>query len=156
MSDPVKVAAPDGWTVIGIDFGLRHMGIAVAGSATRRASALDVVAAVNGIPRWSRLEGILARWRPAWLVVGLPLNMDGSASEMSRRAEAFGRRLEKRYSIPCHTCDERLSTREAQWRLADAGRNGGKQHGGAHGLAAQIILEGWLRGQGRVLLERSG
>ena len=55
------------------------------------------------------------------LLVGLPLNMDGSESELSRRARTFGNRLNGRFNLPVEMVDERLSTREAKWEASARG-----------------------------------
>ena len=69
------MAARDGY-VLGIDFGLKHMGIAVGQTVTRTASGLTTLQARNGKPNWSEIDQLVVQYRPIALVVGLPLNMD--------------------------------------------------------------------------------
>jgi putative holliday junction resolvase len=123
-------------TVVGFDFGLKHIGIAVGQSVTRTATPVGVVRARDGRPDWDALEAILLQWRPDVLVVGLPLNMDGSASEMSERAEKFAARLRQRYRLPVEMADERLTSFEA--------RIGGDDPADSHAVAARLIAESWL------------
>lgn len=118
------------------DFGLKHIGVAVAEPQADLARGIASVAAKDGVPRWNALDALVREWRPAALVVGLPLNMDGTPSEMSKRARAFGQRLGERYALPVDYADERLSTFEAVSRGADAGD--------AHADAAAVIAETWL------------
>jgi putative Holliday junction resolvase len=78
--------------------------------------------------------------------------MDGSESEMTRRARRFGHRLEARFRVPVAFVDERLSSREARERLSDRRRRGERPRVRKHDvdeLAAAIILENWLNGIGQ-------
>ena len=126
-------------TALVFDFGLRHIGVAVAERQARLARPLATIGARDGVPHWQALTPLIAEWRPATLVVGDPLNMDGTASEMSARARAFGNRLAKRYALPVEFADERLSSFEAAARGADAAA--------IHAAAAQAIAETWLNSQ---------
>ena len=118
------------------DFGLKHIGVAVAEPQADLARGIASVAAKDGVPRWNALDALVREWRPAALVVGLPLNMDGTPSEMSKCARAFGQHLGERYALPVDYADERLSTFEAVSRGADAAD--------AHADAAAVIAETWL------------
>ncbi len=122
-------------TVLAFDFGLRRIGLAAGQTVTGTASPIGSVAARDGNPNWHELDRALADWSPACLIVGLPLNMDGTESEMSGRARNFAKRLQKRYLLTVEFADERLTTREAKW-LAAAADN--------HALAAKLIAETWL------------
>jgi putative holliday junction resolvase len=123
-------------TLLACDFGLKHIGIAVGQTVTRTASPAGVVRARDGSPDWRALDAMIVQWRPDLLVVGLPLNMDGSASEMSAHAERFAERLRQRYRLPVETVDERLTSFEARGRTDDPDRS--------HAIAAQLIAESWL------------
>lgn len=123
-------------TTLVFDFGLRHIGVAVAEPSRRFARGVDTVPARDGGPQWRRLDDLTATWQPDRLVVGLPVNMDGTASAMSARARCFGSRLAERYALPVEYVDERLSTFEATSRGADAADS--------HAAAAQVIAETWL------------
>ena len=131
-------------TIMGFDFGTRNIGIAIGQVITRTATALPSVRAKDGIPDWNELEALVNEWQPDAVVVGIPLNMDGSESQMSLRARKFGKRLHGRFNLPFYEADERLSSFEAKdW----AGKLGHKGHYGSDpvdAMAAQIILEGWM------------
>ncbi|MBW5800380.1 Holliday junction resolvase RuvX [Halomonas elongata] len=133
--------------ILGFDFGTRRIGVAVGNELTRSARALDPLPARDGIPDWTRVARLVDEWRPDLFVVGLPLNMDGTESDMSTRARKFGKRLFGRYGIPCEMADERGSTREAKAIARDAGHRGNYRDDGVDGLAAVLILEGWLADQ---------
>ncbi|MCY4565747.1 MAG: Holliday junction resolvase RuvX [Gammaproteobacteria bacterium] len=122
-------------TVLAIDFGLRRMGLAVGQSITGTASPIDSIAARDGVPDWAELDRLVAEWRPHCLVVGLPLNMDGTESEMSGRTRRFATLLKRRYSKPVDLTDERLTTREAMHAQPGTDK---------HAAAARLIAETWL------------
>ena len=123
--------------VVAFDFGLRHIGLAVGQGLTRTASDLDEVRANQGKPSdWAAVDTVITTWQPDRLLVGLPLNMDGTESEMSAHARRFARRLEGRYHLPTTMVDERLTSVEAR-ELAESGES-------QHGLAARLIAESWL------------
>lgn len=128
-------------TALVFDFGQKAIGVATAERRVDLARGLISIAARDGVPRWDALDPLVAEWRPALLVVGLPLNMDGTASAMSDLARRFGNRLAARYALPVEYADERLSTFEATSRGADATNS--------HAAAAEVIAETWLSGQSR-------
>ena len=121
---------------MGFDFGIKRIGIAVGQKVTKTATGLAVVKALDGIPKWDYLDTIVLDWQPERFIVGLPINMDGSKSEMSKRAQKFSRRISGRYNINSEMFDERLTSFEAR-------EHDGKTHIDA--IAAKIILESWLR-----------
>ena len=123
--------------VMSFDFGTKKIGIAVGQHITCTANPLTILSAKDGIPDWQQLERLIKEWQPVHFVVGLPLNMDDSPSEMSRLAEKFGRKLSGRYNIPHSTIDERLSSFEARGQVDTAEL--------VDALAAKIILETYFR-----------
>ena len=122
--------------IMGFDFGMKRIGVAVGQKVTQTASGLTVVQACDGIPRWEYLDKIVLDWQPEKFIVGLPLNMDGSKSEMSQKAHKFSRRMSSRYNIQSEMFDERLTSFEARDHEE-------KTHIDA--IAARLILESWLR-----------
>ncbi len=130
--------------LLGFDYGTKQIGVAVGQAITGQARELCVLKAQNGVPDWQRVEALLKEWQPDTLVVGLPLNMDGSRSEMSERAEKFARRLHGRFNLPVHTHDERLTTFEAKGQRLAQGQRGGYRERPVDALAAALLLEGWM------------
>ena len=131
-------------TILAFDFGLRQLGVAVGNRVTSTAQALTTLSANDGIPRWQEIQALLDEWQPQLLLVGLPLNMNGSASELSQRAEKFARRLQGRFALPVEFMDERLSSFDAKQRLNEAGHKGDYKSSPADALAAELILQSWL------------
>ncbi len=119
------------------DFGTKRIGIAVGQKITGTATPVTVVKARDGKPEWQVIDRLVEEWKPAVFVVGLPINMDGTESDMSKAAARFGRRLHGRYSIRIELVDERLSTFEArEFETPDQ----------LDAIAAKLILETWLAG----------
>ncbi|MBE0462198.1 Holliday junction resolvase RuvX [Halomonas sp. AOP43-A1-21] len=133
--------------ILAFDYGTRRVGVAVGNELLRSARELAPLTARDGIPDWNKVEQLLKEWQPDLLVVGLPLNMDGSESDMSKRARKFGNRLHGRYGKPCVMVDERGSTREAKQIARDAGHRGNYREESVDGIAAVLILEGWFAHQ---------
>lgn len=130
-------------TLLAFDYGEKHIGVAVGQTLTSTANPLETIRVTSASPDWNAISRIVKAWQPDALVVGLPLNMDGTEQKVTRRARRFGNQLLGRYQLPVHLVDERLSTREARERLACTGRAGSDDHP----VAAQIILESWLNDQ---------
>ncbi|MDV3237979.1 MAG: Holliday junction resolvase RuvX [Gammaproteobacteria bacterium] len=134
-------------TLLGFDFGLRRIGVAVGQRVTGTATALTTLAARDGQPDWTQIARLLETWHPDALVVGLPLQLDGTDSEVTRAAQRFARRLEGRFHLPVFLHDERLSSHTAeQWLREHAGKL--PAAGAADRVAAQVILQDWLDSQG--------
>lgn len=133
--------------LLGFDYGSKQIGVAVGQAVTGQARELCVLKAQNGVPDWSQIEKLLKEWQPDAIVVGLPLNMDGTPSEMSARAEKFARRLGGRFNLPVFTHDERLTTYEAKGQRLAQGQRGGYRERPVDALAAALLLEGWLEQQ---------
>lgn len=123
--------------VMAFDYGTKKIGVAVGQSITGTATPLRLISARDGVPDWRAIETLVEEWQPSRFVVGLPLNMDGSESEMSARCARFGRQLTGRFNIPHTTMDERLTSREAA-EFAEPDEQ-------VDAIAARLILESWFR-----------
>lgn len=135
-------------TYLGFDFGTRRLGIAVGESLTGAARPLTTLACRDGQPDWSTLDRLIAEWRPTALVVGRPCHADGAASDSTRGAERFARRLAGRTELAVHVIDERLSSHEAAERLRERGTSGRGQQASVDAVAAEVILESWFSTRG--------
>ena len=114
---------------------------------TGTSQPLTTLRARDGIPDWAEIAALLEEWQATQLLVGQPLNMDGSESELSRLATKFGRRLEGRFQLPVAFMDERLSSFEAKEMLREQGHKGDYRQQPADSLAAHLILQSWLQEQ---------
>ncbi len=127
--------------LLAFDHGTRKIGVASGNGLIGTASPLAPLPCRDGQPDWESIAALLADWRPDHLVVGLPLNMDGSESPSSARARKFARRLHGRFGLPVAMVDERLSTREARERTGQSGPDPK-----VDSMAAVVIAEGYLNG----------
>jgi putative Holliday junction resolvase len=135
---------PDDLIVLGFDFGLKHIGVAVGQTCTRTAQALTTLAARNGQPNWNEVAQLIHTWRPNALIVGIPLNMDNTEQPVTHAAKHFAEELATRYPLPIHHVDERLTTVDARERLFAMGGYKALQKKTINSVAAQIIVETWL------------
>jgi len=144
-------------TLLGFDYGLKRIGVAVGQELTGTATALATIRATDGKPDWDAITRLIKQWQPDELIIGLPLNMDGTFHELSYKAQRFGNQLHGRYNLPAHFMDERLSSLEAERQLKSQyqlpAKKGSKQKfrkGQAEDIdkqAAKVILESWLNQQ---------
>ena len=132
---------------LGFDYGTKHLGIAVGGSASGRAEALATASVRQGIPDWPLLDRLIIEWKPTALIVGLPLNMDDSENAMTQAARKFGHRLQGRYNLPVHMVDERLTSVAAKNTLVESRTPWKQRKAKVDKLAAQTILQAYLDGQ---------
>lgn len=131
--------------VLGIDFGTKRIGLAVAQTLTRQANPLKVLN--NNQQFWQEFQQIIAEWQIKQLIVGLPLDMDGEEQEVTRQVKNFGKKLKHQFDLPIIYVDERLSSFEAerQFQLQRAaGASKAKDKQKIDAMAAQIILQSWL------------
>jgi len=126
------------------DFGLSRIGVATGNCLIGTTTPLPVLRAKEGVPQWETLESLVKEWQPDLLVIGEPLNMDGSPSELSARAEKFARRLHGRLGIDVVMVDERLSSFEAKRTSREQGHKGDFRRQPVDSLAAELILQTWL------------
>jgi putative Holliday junction resolvase len=117
-------------TILAFDFGLKRIGVAVGEPELRTVHPLTTVS------RFDQVESLVRQWKPARLVVGLPTAADGKPHAMTRQAEDFARRLERRFKLPVTRVDERFSSVEAESRLRGVGKKKA-----IDSVAAQLLLE---------------
>lgn len=131
--------------LLAFDFGMRRIGVATANLETRTASPLTTLRVDRDLP-WAELDRILADWRPAQLVVGVPEG-EGAAA-VARRARQFAAALGTRYALPVATVDETLTSVEAETTLAENRRSGYLRRRVGRGrvdrAAACLIAEQWI------------
>jgi putative Holliday junction resolvase len=145
----MPLMAPAARTVLSFDYGLRRIGVAVGNTLTGTAEALETVAAVEGAPDWRAIDRVVADWRPAAIVAGVPYNMAGRDARLTTAALRFADELVGRYGIEVYRVDERLTSREAEDDLRERRRSGAKakrvRRGDVDREAARLLLLQWLR-----------
>lgn len=139
---PMKNNTP--WVLLGFDFGMKRIGIAVGQTLTQSARPLETIQANKGVPDWVYLQKLVKLWQPNAFVVGIPLNMDGTEQALTHSARQFANVLKERFHLPVYGIDERLSTKDARERLFTTGGYKALQKGQVDSVAAQLILQNWL------------
>jgi putative Holliday junction resolvase len=135
--DPLKI-------LIAFDYGMKRIGVAIGQTVTQTARPLDTLPAKDGVPHWQTVTKLLQKWVPDALVVGIPLNMDGTDQKISGQARGFAEQLRERYQLPVHEIDERLTTKDARERLFEQGGYKALAGGQVDRVAAQLILQNWF------------
>ena len=134
-------------TILAFDYGLKQVGVASGQTLTGSARGLCILKAHDGIPNWDEVSKLLNEWTPDLVLVGLPLNMDASESELSRLARKFARRLQGRFSANVLMVDERLTSQDVKTLIREENNEGKKGRTDLtkiDHLAAALILQSWL------------
>jgi putative Holliday junction resolvase len=134
--------------VAALDVGDARVGVAVSDGPDLGAHGIGVVHRVGGQRDLMAIGTMLAPYEPEHLIVGLPLNMDGSEGPRAARTRAFGQRVASHLRLPVDFVDERLTTFEAEERLRAAGVPPRRRRELVDQQAAMVILESWLAAQG--------
>lgn len=131
-------------TLIGFDFGMRHIGVAIGQTVNLTAQPHTSIGAKDGVPHWEKIDSLVSTWRPDALVVGVPVHLDGTEHQITQASRAFISALLERFPLPVYPAEERLTSVEARWRLFANGGLRALSKQAIDGLAACLILEGWL------------
>lgn len=130
--------------LLGVDFGLKRVGIATCDSLHLLATPLPVVHTSSMRETIDKVAAIAIEQSVGGIVVGLPLNLDGTESVQSGRAQAFARNLSKVTGLPVELWDERLTTVEADGLLEAAGVKKSERHKYIDSASATVILQSYL------------
>ena len=124
--------------ILSFDFGTKKIGVAVGQTKTRTSSPLEVIFNKNNVTNWSKIHSIVEEWRPELILVGKPLNMDGTDSDIMKTVNIFFEKLNKITNIPCEYVDERLTSFEARQNLSELKTDL------VDAQAAKILIDHWL------------
>ena len=124
--------------ILAFDFGTKKIGVAVGQTLTKTSSPLSIIFNHGNRINWPEIEEVLDEWKPELILVGKPLNMDGTESDIMKTVESFVKKLSKISKIKCEYVDERLTSFEAREKVADIGSTLVDAH------AAKIILDNWF------------
>jgi len=143
MTDEIaKNKAPQ--SLLGFDFGTKSIGVATGQMITATAQPINAIKANDGIPNWDTVEKVIAEWQPDLVVVGLPLNMDGTEQPITQRAKKFANRLNGRFGVKTALQDERLTTASAKEFIFERGGFKALDKGKVDSVSAALILESWM------------
>ncbi|MBC8221290.1 MAG: Holliday junction resolvase RuvX [SAR86 cluster bacterium] len=126
--------------ILAFDFGTQHIGVAVGQTITKTSSPLMILnVAREGKEIWNTISNLIDEWKPDRLLVGKPLNMDGTPSDMMKKVDPFFQKLQKISNIPCELVDERLTSFEAKQLMQTDSK-----YDRIDDLAAKIFLDNWI------------
>lgn len=97
-------------TVLGFDFGLKRIGVAIGNTMLKQAQPLTVIAAPTNDAKFAAIAALMQEWQPKRCVVGLPSHPDGSEHEMTVRCRRFANQLNGRFGVATVLVDERFSS----------------------------------------------
>lgn len=97
-------------TVLGFDFGLKRIGVAVGNTLLRQAQPLKIISAATNDGKFAEIAVLIETWAPARCIVGLPSHPDGAEHEMTVRCRRFANQLHGRYGVEAILVDERYSS----------------------------------------------
>ncbi|WAJ70923.1 Holliday junction resolvase RuvX [Catenovulum adriaticum] len=130
--------------VMAFDFGMKSIGVAIGQEMSYSTRSMPAIKARDGIPNWALIEQQLNDWKPDLLLVGLPLNMDGTEQDITQRAKKFANRLHGRFGYQVETWDERLTTVDAKAYLFEVGGYKNLTKEKIDSKSAEIILMSWF------------
>ncbi|CAL4325580.1 Holliday junction resolvase RuvX [Buchnera aphidicola] len=130
--------------ILAFDFGTKKMGVAVGEQIIKKARALSVLSMKNGQPDWIIIKKLLKYWDPKIIIVGLPLNINGTKQNITQQSEIFACKIQHKFNIPVEMHDERFTTVEARSIIFKKGGFKALKKKRIDSTAAVIILESWL------------
>ncbi len=133
--------------ILGFDFGMKYIGVATGQLVTKTATPLTTLRAQDGIPNWEEVSKLMQDWQPTLIIVGLPLNMDGSVQNITLCTQKFANRIKAKFKIPVELVDERLSSWEVKQNQGNSPKLTAKQLEVRNAEAAALIVQQWLNKQ---------
>lgn len=130
--------------VLAIDYGDARSGVAISDASGTLTGETLVIRASGPRAAEAKLAELIAEKRPDRVVIGNPLNMDGTAGARSERSRELRDVLAERTGVRCDLWDERRTTVDAHRILSEAGFHGAKRKNTVDAVAASLILEGYL------------
>lgn len=131
---------------LGIDHGARRIGLSY-GDDIGVATPLPALVFGDASRQWAGIGAVLKDRKITDVVLGHPLNMDGSSGPKALEVEEFARRLRAEFNIPVHLVDERLTSHEAESTIPPAKRRAVRRSGLVDSRAATLILQDYLDGR---------
>ncbi len=130
--------------ILALDFGLKRIGMAISDELGITAQPLGSITITDPDNTIEEIFNIIIKFQIKEIVIGLPLNMNGSIGESAKRVTEFAKTLQERLSIPVYLWDERLTTCQAEKLLIDSGLRRKKRRKNIDKIAASLILQGFL------------
>jgi putative Holliday junction resolvase len=130
--------------ILGLDVGSRRIGVAVSDPLGITAQGLDTLQRKTKRQDLEYLQQVIRQYDVREIVVGLPLRMSGAEGIQSEKMQVFAEELRKRFRLPVHLWDERLTSVEANRLLRETDLSIEKRGKAVDRMAAVLILQGWM------------
>ena len=124
--------------IVAFDFGTKKIGVAVGQTETFTSSPLQIIYNDQEKTNWNEISILIEEWNPDLILVGKPLNMDGTESDIMKKVDKFLNKLKKISKVQCEYVDERLTTFEAKEMLGENKVDDVDAH------AAKILIDNWF------------
>ncbi len=124
--------------IVAFDYGTKKIGVAVGQTETYTSSPLQIIYNEHEKTNWNEINILIDEWNPELILVGKPINMDGTESDIMKRVDNFFKKLEKISNVDCEYIDERLTTFEAKAILGE------NRVAEVDAHAAKILIDNWF------------
>jgi putative Holliday junction resolvase len=130
--------------VLGFDFGMKRIGVAVGQTVTHQAHPLTTLSARHGEPNWHEIKRLIKEWQVTALIVGIPTTVQDKPQYTTQAAKTFAQHLRDQFDLPVHEVDERFSTKTARQQVFEQGGYRRLQKTEIDAVAAMLIVEQWF------------
>lgn len=130
--------------ILALDYGSKRMGVAISDPLNIIAQPIETITYRNNTELWAHLDSIQQQYSISNIVLGKPLNMNGTDSDIMLNVTSFGEQLKKRYAIEVEFWDERLSSQVAENTMKQGGKSPSRNRPQVDKIAAIWILQGYL------------
>ena len=124
--------------IVAFDYGTKKIGVAVGQAETYTSSPLQIIYNDHEKTNWNEIRMLIDEWKPDLILIGKPINMDGTESEIMKKVDNFFKKLQKISNTKCEYIDERLTTFEAKEILGESKVAEVDAH------AAKILIDNWI------------
>ncbi|MFL2734751.1 MAG: Holliday junction resolvase RuvX [Gammaproteobacteria bacterium] len=124
--------------IVAFDYGTKKIGVAVGQTETYTSSPLQIIYNDHEKTNWNEIRMLIDEWKPDLILIGKPINMDGTESEIMKKVDNFFKKLQKISNTKCEYIDERLTTFEAKEILGESKVAEVDAH------AAKILIDNWI------------
>ena len=124
--------------IVAFDYGTKKIGVAVGQTETYTSSPRQIIYNDHEKTNWNEIRMLINEWKPDLILIGKPINMDGTESEIMKKVDNFFKKLQKISNTKCEYIDERLTTFEAKEILGESKVAEVDAH------AAKILIDNWI------------
>lgn len=140
----MKIQDEKDLTFLGFDFGKKNIGVAIGQSITKTATPLAIIHVTKNNSWQNEIAKLIKTWKPDALIVGIPMNTDGTEQQMTKTVRNFAQQLRIFSNLPVYEANECLTTKSAREEIYLKGGYKALQKEDIDSFAAKLILEAWM------------